>query len=95
MTLVNGIAHPSDDETLTASGGSFKAVYNGDSIYTGSTGACEPLTATKKSSSTVTVIHAGKCETSYGYSAGRHRRQHLRHHVGDTNHVGDGRLDRP
>ena len=68
--LVGGIAHPSDDDTLTVAGGSFKAVYNGDSVYITSTGACEPLTATKKSSSTVTVIHAGKCETSYGYPQG-------------------------
>ena len=42
-----GIAHPSSDETLTSSGGSFKAVYSGDANYTGSTGACEPLTASK------------------------------------------------
>ena len=63
VTLVNGIAHPSNDETLTASGGSFKAVYNGDSVYNGSTGACEPLTVKKKDSHVETEIHAAGSST--------------------------------
>ena len=43
-----GIAHPSNDEILTASGGSFSAHYNGDATYNPSDGACEPLTVTTK-----------------------------------------------
>ena len=35
----------------------FQATYSGDGTYTGSTGACEPLTVTTVASSTVTVIH--------------------------------------
>ena len=35
----------------------FQATYSGDGTYTGSTGACEPLTVTTVASSTATVIH--------------------------------------
>ena len=36
---------------------SFQAVYGGDSVYNGSTGACEPLDVGKVASTTVTDIH--------------------------------------
>ena len=76
------IAHPSSDETLTSTGGSFKAVYSGDANYTGSTGDCEPLTASKLESSTVTIIHLGT-------SVGERPRPSPRHHQRPD------RLDRP
>ena len=59
VTLVAGVAHPSSDEVLTATGGSFKAHYNGDSVYNASDGPCEPLTGQKLDSTTTTDVHAG------------------------------------
>ena len=54
-----GIAHPSNDETVTTTGGSFKAHYNGDANYNPSDGACEPVEGLKLTPGIVTVIHAG------------------------------------
>ena len=45
-------------QTPGSSGGySFQAVYGGDDVYSGSTGACEPLDVGKVASTTVTEIH--------------------------------------
>src|SRR5207247_2296489 len=55
----SGVAHPSDDETVPVGGLSFKAHYNGSTTYNESDSACEPLEATKLSSSTATEIHSG------------------------------------
>ena len=41
----NGVAHPSDNETVPAGGGSFKAHYNGDATYDAADADCEPLQA--------------------------------------------------
>jgi uncharacterized repeat protein (TIGR01451 family) len=41
----NGVAHPSDNETVPAGGGSFKAHYNGDATYDSADADCEPLQA--------------------------------------------------
>src|SRR5206468_131238 len=49
---------------------SFQASYSGDNTYTGSTGACEPLTVTKIASSTVTVIHNAAHATVTSVPAG-------------------------
>jgi uncharacterized repeat protein (TIGR01451 family) len=47
VALVNGVAHPSDEETPATPGSySFQATYQGDGNYNASTGACEPLTVT-------------------------------------------------
>ena len=56
-TVTAGSAGPSDPQTVGVNGGSFKATYNGDTNYNASTGACEPLTALKLDSATVTTIH--------------------------------------
>ena len=53
----NGVAHPSDSETVPAGGGSFKAHYNGDATYNAADAACEPLSATKLTPQVVTTIH--------------------------------------
>ncbi len=47
----------SSSSTVPSTGLSYKAHYNGDGNYTSSTGACEPLAATKLGSQTVTVIY--------------------------------------
>ncbi len=39
----SGVAHPSDSATVTSSGLSFKAHYNGDTNYNAADSACEPL----------------------------------------------------
>src|SRR5262249_19274864 len=53
-----GIAHPSASKGPLAAGSySFKAHYNGDDNYNGSTSDCEPLTVSKANSSTATEIH--------------------------------------
>jgi uncharacterized repeat protein (TIGR01451 family) len=44
VTLVNGVAHPSNDATVPSGGLSYRAHYNGDSVYTAGDGLCEPLT---------------------------------------------------
>jgi uncharacterized repeat protein (TIGR01451 family) len=41
----NGVAHPSDSETVPSGGGSFKAHYNGDATYDAADADCEPLQA--------------------------------------------------
>jgi hypothetical protein len=49
VTLVNGVAHPSDTKGPLAAGSyAFKAHYNGDAKYTPADSACEPLTVTQK-----------------------------------------------
>src|SRR2546430_2761404 len=52
-----GVAHAALSKVVMVGGLSYKATYNGSAIYNTSTGDCEPLTATKLDSSTVTVIH--------------------------------------
>jgi hypothetical protein len=45
VTLVGGVAHPSDTAgPLGAGSYAFRAHYSGDSNYSESTSACEPLT---------------------------------------------------
>ena len=53
----SGIAYPSNTATVTSSGLSFKAHYNGDASYNAADGACEPLTATKLTPTVSTQIH--------------------------------------
>ena len=59
FTLSGGVADgTSFTQTPNTPGAySFQATYSGDSVYNGSTGACEPLTVDKISSNTTTVIH--------------------------------------
>ncbi len=52
VALVNGVADPSNTVTLTISGLSFKAHYNGGGTYTAADGACKPLAANKLSAAT-------------------------------------------
>jgi hypothetical protein len=47
VDLVNGVAHPSNSETLPGAGSySFKAHYNGEANYTEADSTCEPFTLT-------------------------------------------------
>jgi len=48
----DGVADPSNTVTLTASGLSFQAHYNGSSSYTAADGACQTLAASKLSAAT-------------------------------------------
>jgi hypothetical protein len=57
VALVNGVAHPSNDATVTNTGLSFQAHYNGDDNYFSADGPCEPLTATKLTPTVTTEIH--------------------------------------
>jgi hypothetical protein len=43
VTLVNGVAHPSNDATAPDGGLSYKAHYNGGGLYAAADGPCEPL----------------------------------------------------
>ena len=44
IALSNGVAHPSNDSTVPVAGLSYRAHYNGDSIYNAADGPCETLT---------------------------------------------------
>jgi uncharacterized repeat protein (TIGR01451 family) len=57
VALSDGVAHPSDAATVPVGGLSYKAHYNGDSIYNAADGPCETLDATKLDSSTATDVH--------------------------------------
>jgi len=57
VTLVNGIAHPSDPIVVPAGGLSFRAQYDGDSTYDDEDGPCEPLTPTKLTPTINTDVH--------------------------------------
>ena len=57
VALSGGVAHPSSDSTVPVTGLSYKAHYNGDTIYNGADGPCEPLTPTKLGSNTTTDVH--------------------------------------
>ncbi len=63
VTLTGAGLVPNSSETdpLQAGSYSYKAVYSGDSNYTGSTGACEPFKIAQAGSQTATVVkdHAG------------------------------------
>src|SRR5207244_1008311 len=56
-------AASSSSTTVPATGLSYKAVYSGNATYNGSTGDCEPLTADKLASSTVTLIKHANGDT--------------------------------
>lgn len=56
VSLVAGVAE-SGTTSVPNTGMSYKANYNGDVNYTASIGACEPLTATKLTPTSVTSIH--------------------------------------
>ncbi len=55
---------------MVAGSFAFQATYSGDGTYTGSTGACEPLTVTTIASNTVTVIHNAAHATVTSVPAG-------------------------
>src|SRR4029078_11809624 len=58
VTVVSGVAHPSDAETNLAAGSyAFQAHYNGDANYGESTSACEPFSVNKKQLTVGTKIH--------------------------------------
>jgi uncharacterized repeat protein (TIGR01451 family) len=64
-TLAAGVTTSSPEGPLTAGSYSFSATYNGDANYQGSTGACEPLTVPRATTSTVTTVQlAGATVTS-------------------------------
>jgi hypothetical protein len=54
-----GKAISSSEPGLLPGAYSFKATYLGDSIYAGSTGACEPITVIQRPSATVTTVESG------------------------------------
>ena len=64
--LVGGIAHPSADAVVGATGLSFRAHYNGNATYNGSTGPCEPLKALPKL--TVTKVVVGDTTSTFDLS---------------------------
>ena len=65
MALSAGVATSASSGPLTAGSYSYQATYSGDGTYTGSTGACEPLTVTLNPSNTVTsIMQAGSTVTS-------------------------------
>ncbi|MFL6007695.1 MAG: Ig-like domain repeat protein [Gaiellaceae bacterium] len=55
----NGVAHPALPNLVPAGGLSYRAVYNGSAIYTGSIGDCEPLNETTLTPAVTTDIHNG------------------------------------
>src|SRR5206468_101719 len=58
VTLVNGVAHPSDASGVLLTGDyAFRAHYNGDQDFGASTSDCEPFHVNKADTTTVTVIH--------------------------------------
>ena len=57
VTLVSGVADPSNTVAVTSGGLSFKAHYIGDTNYNAADSACEPLTATKFRAWGTTDIH--------------------------------------
>ena len=63
VALVAGVAHPSDASGALAAGDySFRATYNGDGNFTGSTSACEPFHVNTAASTTVTELHNNASE---------------------------------
>ena len=57
VALAGTVAHPSSDSTVPVGGLSYKAHYNGDTIYNGVDGPCEPLAGDKLTSTTSTDVH--------------------------------------
>jgi uncharacterized repeat protein (TIGR01451 family) len=57
ITLAGGIAHPSSDATVPVGGLSYKAHYNGSTLYDEADGPCESLTATRLTPNVSTDIH--------------------------------------
>ena len=90
--MADGTTFP---QTPGVSGGfAFQASYSGDGTYTGSTGACEPLTVTTIASATVTVIHDAAHATVTSVPAGTtvHDQATVTGASGDADGDGDVRL---
>jgi hypothetical protein len=69
-TIVSGVATSNDSAALTAGSYSYKATYNGDSTYSSSVGACEPLTVTEVGGETTVSLNLSKALTTGTVPAG-------------------------